>query len=78
MVDNGIMAQVSGDDLGTAGRALPPAGPDSPAFAKVDYVSVRHGPIVVTFRLHKHTRRKHWTWFWTPCHVELATGKVEE
>ena len=78
--NNGILAQVPGDELAEASRLLPMAGPGLAEHMVVGFDSPRHGLIRITYQLMKNPRRQFKNWFWVASHAEIATsqGKVAE
>lgn len=69
--DNGILAQIRGDVIGTAAARLPRAGSDQPLELTAE-VDAGHplGLVRIRYRAQQHRHGKSRSWFWVAMHAE--------
>jgi len=67
--DNGILAQVRGEDIGAASKQLPEAQPGQPETMAVEIDAAYVGRVRITFRLSVQKRRKSRYYWWAAVHA---------
>lgn len=69
--DNGILAQIRGDVIGSAASRLPRAGLDQPTELTAEADAGQPlGLVRIRYRLQRHRHGKSQTWFWVAVHAE--------
>lgn len=69
--DNGILAQVPGEEISAGSKSLPPPAAGQPEYMTADIDTARLGRIRIVYQLMSYKRRKNVYWFWCAKHAAL-------